>query len=121
LRTTSRKTNFSGTKNRKTGAIAIKVQLFLVPFFALTACSSQPSARDGTGAAKSGAEVAGAGTDTTILAANTRSRDTGVEAHGPHYAVATQGRAATQAAHEILAAGGNLIDATIAASFTISV
>ncbi|MNK15829.1 Gamma-glutamyltranspeptidase precursor [compost metagenome] len=43
------------------------------------------------------------------------------QAVGTKYAIATQGRYATQAAEEIFAQGGNIIDATVAASFTVSV
>jgi gamma-glutamyltranspeptidase/glutathione hydrolase len=43
------------------------------------------------------------------------------EASGGHWAVSTQGRASTRAAQRMYAAGGNIIDAAIAASFTISV
>jgi gamma-glutamyltranspeptidase/glutathione hydrolase len=43
------------------------------------------------------------------------------EAFGKHAMISTQGRASTQAALEILKRGGNVIDAAVAASFTISV
>lgn len=43
------------------------------------------------------------------------------EAWGKDWVVSTQGRAATDAVDEIYRAGGNIIDAAIAASFTISV
>lgn len=43
------------------------------------------------------------------------------EASGTQYVVATQGQAATVAAQRIYEAGGNIIDAAVAASFAISV
>jgi gamma-glutamyltranspeptidase/glutathione hydrolase len=43
------------------------------------------------------------------------------EATGSKYIIATQGRAATDAAQAMYAQGGNIIDAAIAASFVISV
>ncbi len=43
------------------------------------------------------------------------------EAHGGRAIISTQGVAATRAAREILGEGGNIIDAALAASFTISV
>lgn len=43
------------------------------------------------------------------------------ESSGKSYIIATQGYAATEAAQKIYALGGNIIDATIAASFVISV
>jgi gamma-glutamyltranspeptidase/glutathione hydrolase len=44
-----------------------------------------------------------------------------VEARGRKWVVSTQGRATTEIAREVLQKGGNLIDASIAASFAISV
>ncbi|MBL7663831.1 MAG: gamma-glutamyltransferase [Bacteriovoracaceae bacterium] len=41
--------------------------------------------------------------------------------HGTKWVISTQGQAATQAAHQVLLDGGNIIDAAVAASFTISV
>jgi gamma-glutamyltranspeptidase/glutathione hydrolase len=43
------------------------------------------------------------------------------QAVGTHYAVATQGRYSSQAAEKMFAQGGNIIDAVVAASFTVSV
>ncbi|WP_373998842.1 gamma-glutamyltransferase [Bdellovibrio bacteriovorus] len=43
------------------------------------------------------------------------------QAYGSRYAVSTQGRFASQAAEKIFAQNGNIIDATVAASFTVSV
>lgn len=43
------------------------------------------------------------------------------EAYGQRYAISTQGEHTTRAAQEVLAKGGNLIDAAIAASFVIGV
>lgn len=43
------------------------------------------------------------------------------EAQGKKWVVSTQGRAATDAVNEVFSAGGNIIDAALAASFTISV
>ena len=43
------------------------------------------------------------------------------EAYGKKWIVSTQGRAATDAVKEIFHAGGNLLDAAVAASFAISV
>ncbi|MBC7386787.1 MAG: gamma-glutamyltransferase [Cryobacterium sp.] len=43
------------------------------------------------------------------------------EARGGRWAISTQGRAATDAAAKVFAEGGNIIDAAVAASFTISV
>lgn len=43
------------------------------------------------------------------------------EAHAPHAMAATQGQATTRAALHVLNKGGNIIDAFVAASFTISV
>lgn len=43
------------------------------------------------------------------------------EAYGEHFAISTQGAAATTAAKRIIDEGGNLFDAAVAASFVISV
>lgn len=43
------------------------------------------------------------------------------EAYGSQYAIATQGRYASKAAEQMFSMGGNIIDATVAASFVISV
>jgi gamma-glutamyltranspeptidase/glutathione hydrolase len=44
-----------------------------------------------------------------------------VEAHGKKWMIATQGKYSTQAAVTVLKAGGNLIDAAVAASLAVSV
>jgi gamma-glutamyltranspeptidase/glutathione hydrolase len=56
-----------------------------------------------------------------IFASDERPRTDHVEASGSRYAIATQGRFSTEAAHSILAAGGNLIDAAVATSFVLAV
>ncbi len=56
-----------------------------------------------------------------IFAADERAKEDHVTATGLHYAVATQGKASTQAARRILEKGGNLIDAAVAASFVLAV
>lgn len=56
-----------------------------------------------------------------IHAAKERADHATAEAYGNQYAIATQGRFASKTAQEILDQGGNLIDAAVAASFTISV
>jgi gamma-glutamyltranspeptidase/glutathione hydrolase len=56
-----------------------------------------------------------------ILASGERDRGDRVEATGKHFAVATQGISATNAARAILAEGGNLIDAAVASSFVLAV
>jgi gamma-glutamyltranspeptidase/glutathione hydrolase len=54
---------------------------------------------------------------TSLLRSNLES----AEAQGPQYAVATQGIYATKAAKDIMALGGNAIDAAVAASFVLAV
>jgi len=60
-------------------------------------------------------------TEKIILSTEIRSDIQSAQANGSHFAVATQGIYATQAAEKIKAAGGNIIDAAVAASFVISV
>lgn len=43
------------------------------------------------------------------------------EAYGTQFAISTQGRYSSQAAEKMFTLGGNIIDATVAASFTVSV
>lgn len=56
-----------------------------------------------------------------IRTANERPDHASAEARGTQYVVSTQGRFATQAAEKMFALGGNIIDATVAASFAVSV
>lgn len=56
-----------------------------------------------------------------ILASNERPREDRTEAVGTKFALSTQGSYSTQAARDILAEGGNLIDAAVTASFVLSV
>ncbi len=56
-----------------------------------------------------------------IKTAEERSDFQTAEATGQKFAIATQGKFASLAAQEMFRLGGNIIDATIAASFTISV
>ncbi len=57
---------------------------------------------------------------TTLAQKSTADRAT-TEAFGSEYAISTQGKAATRAAETMYKQGGNMIDATVAASFTIGV
>lgn len=61
------------------------------------------------------------GRDAIIRTAKERADHASAEAIGSQFAISTQGRYASQAAEEIFAQGGNIIDATVAASFTVSV
>ncbi|MEK2646588.1 gamma-glutamyltransferase [Bdellovibrio sp. BCCA] len=56
-----------------------------------------------------------------IRTAKERDDHSTAEAFGTQFAISTQGRYASKAAEEIFAQGGNIIDATVAASFTVSV
>lgn len=56
-----------------------------------------------------------------IRASNERVEHASAEALGSRYAISTQGKYASEAAEAMFAQGGNIIDATIAASFAISV
>lgn len=56
-----------------------------------------------------------------IHTAKERADHATAEAFGKQFAIATQGRYASWAAEEIFAQGGNIIDAAVAASFTVSV
>lgn len=64
----------------------------------------------------------GCQTSSKIIKANTQRKDLSqVEASGTKYAISTQGKYASLAADEMFKQGGNIIDATVAASFVISV
>ncbi|NDF14071.1 gamma-glutamyltransferase [bacterium] len=82
--------------------------IFLV-FLALTACSRPKPSAD---------PVASISTEAPQVVLASREQ---VEARGRKWVVSTQGRATTEIARAILQKGGNLIDASIAASFAISV
>lgn len=56
-----------------------------------------------------------------IRTAKERADHHSAEAVGSQFAISTQGRYASLAAQEIFAMGGNIIDATVAASFAVSV
>lgn len=56
-----------------------------------------------------------------IIAAKATADRASTESRGRKYAISTQGKAATLAAERIYQQGGNMIDAAVAASFTISV
>lgn len=56
-----------------------------------------------------------------IRTANERPDHASAEAFGTHYAISTQGRYSSLAAEKMFAAGGNIIDAVVAASFAVSV
>lgn len=57
----------------------------------------------------------------TLLAQRATADRRTTEASGKEYAISTQGKASTQAAEQMYQAGGNMIDAAVAASFTIAV
>lgn len=63
----------------------------------------------------------GCQTSPVILATQQREDLSTVESTGKNFAISTQGRYATVAAQEMFEEGGNIIDATVAASFVISV
>ncbi|KYG66268.1 gamma-glutamyltransferase [Bdellovibrio bacteriovorus] len=77
-------------------------QIYLVSFLFITSCQSAPKAHY----VRSGKERADHAT---------------AQAVGQQYAIATQGRFSSQAAEKMFAQGGNIIDAVVAASFTVSV
>lgn len=77
--------------------------VLLLGLFVLTSCQSQPKK------------------NAVIRAAAERADHQSAEAAGSQYAISTQGRYASKAAQKIFARGGNIIDATVAASFTVSV
>lgn len=56
-----------------------------------------------------------------VRAEKERSDHASAEAYGTEYAIATQGQYASKAGEKMFALGGNIIDATIAASFAIAV
>lgn len=60
-------------------------------------------------------------TTNIIRTSQERSDHASAEAYGKEYAISTQGRYASLAAEKIFAQGGNIIDAVVAASFTVSV
>ncbi len=60
-------------------------------------------------------------TSPVILTAKERPDHATAEAYGTQYAISTQGRYSSKAAEKMFAAGGNIIDAVVAASFTVSV
>ena len=57
----------------------------------------------------------------TFVETKQKYKRTEREAEGREYAIATQGKATSEAAQKILNMGGNVFDAAVAASFTISV
>lgn len=71
-------------------------------FLFLTNCQTSPSSK-------------------LIHTAKERADHATAEAFGNQYAIATQGKYSSHAAEEIFAQGGNIIDATVAASFAVSV
>lgn len=60
-------------------------------------------------------------TSGVIKTAKERKDFQSAEAVGSEFVISTQGRASSKAAEEIFALGGNIIDATVAASFAVSV
>lgn len=80
------------------------MRFLFLSFVILTACSTSPKKAD-----------------FPLAISQTAEERADYEAVGRRFAIATQGKAATAAAKEILEEGGNLIDAAIAASFVISV
>lgn len=77
-------------------------QIYLVSFLFIASCQSAPKSHY----VRSGKERADHAT---------------AQAVGQQYAIATQGRFSSQAAEKMFAQGGNIIDAVVAASFTVSV
>ncbi|WP_374027629.1 gamma-glutamyltransferase [Bdellovibrio bacteriovorus] len=60
-------------------------------------------------------------TSPVIRTAKERPDHSTAEAFGSQYAISTQGRYSSKAAEKMFAEGGNIIDAVVAASFTVSV
>lgn len=81
--------------------------LVLLPFFILTSCQTVTTDQKNQKA--------------VIRTAEERKDNQSAQAVGQKYAISTQGRAATAAAEDMYAHGGNIIDAAVAASFAISV
>lgn len=77
----------------------------LLCFLFLVSCQHKPTASNAT----------------VPHSAKERADHSTAEAFGTEFAIATQGRYASKAAEDIFAAGGNIIDAAVAASFVISV
>lgn len=79
-----------------------KIQIISLVILFLTSCQSTPKSY-------------------YARTAKERPDKASAEAVGTQYAVATQGRFSSRAAEKIFAQGGNIIDAAVAASFTVSV
>lgn len=78
------------------------IQIISISIFILTSCQSAPKSH-------------------FVRTEKERQDKASAEAVGTQYAVATQGRFSSQAADKMFALGGNIIDAAVAASFTVSV
>lgn len=77
-------------------------QIYFVSFLFLASCQSTPKSH-------------------YVRSAKERADHATAQANGKEYAIATQGRFSSQAAEKMFAQGGNIIDAAVAASFTVSV